>query len=74
MGVIYDKLWPLLSDKGLTTYAIRKNGIISEGALQRMRKNESVSVETISKLCQALNCQPGDIMEYIPDQPITPEK
>ena len=68
MAISYARLWPLLEARGITSYKIRQDKIISEGALQRMRKNESVSVDTISRLCAALDCQPGEIMEYIPDR------
>lgn len=44
-----------------------KEKIISEGALQNLRENKSVTIETISALCEALDCQPGDIMEYVKD-------
>jgi putative transcriptional regulator len=68
MSVKYDKLFALMKDKGITTYRIRKEKIISESALQNLRDGKSVTVETISNLCKTLGCQPGDIMEYIPDE------
>ena len=58
-----------MKETGLTTYKIRKEKIISEGALQSLRQNKSVTTDTIASLCKVLNCQPGDIMEYIPDDP-----
>jgi len=67
MPVKYDKLFTLMKEKGLTTYRIRKEKIISESALQNLRNGKSVTVDTISALCKALNCQPGDIMEYVED-------
>lgn len=65
--IVFNKLFNLMKEKNLTTYKIRKNKIINEGTLQRLRYNESVSTETIAKLCDALDCQPNDIMEYIKD-------
>ena len=65
MPIKYDKLFDLMKAKGLSTYRIRKEKIISEGALQSLRENKSVTIETITALCKALNCQPGDIMEYV---------
>ena len=53
--------------KGLTTYSISKEKIISESDLQSLREGKRVSTEKISFLCKALNCQPGDIMAYVPD-------
>lgn len=69
MGIIvYNKLLDLMEQKGLTTYKIRKGKIISESTLQKIRKNKSITTDSISSLCEVLNCQPGDIMEYVPDQ------
>jgi hypothetical protein len=56
-----------MKEKGLTTYRIRKERIISESALQNLRDGKNVTMDTISALCKALNCQPGDIMEYVDD-------
>ena len=63
--IIFDKLFDLMKEKQLSTYKIRKENIISETTLQRLRKGESVSTNTIASLCEALDCQPADIMEYI---------
>lgn len=69
MGIIvYNKLLALMEQKGLSTYKIRKDKIISESTLQKIRKNKSITTDSISSLCEVLNCQPGDIMEYVPDQ------
>ncbi len=66
MPIKFDKLFDLMREKGLTTYKIRKNKIISEGTLQKLRENGTVSTESIAALCAALDCQPGDIIEYVP--------
>lgn len=56
-----------MKEKGLTTYRIRKENIISQSALSALKNGKSVTTETIEKLCRALGCQPGDIMEYVED-------
>lgn len=59
-----------LKDAGYNTNTIRKNKLISENALQKFRENTAdISVKTLEKLCFLLNCQPGDILEYVPDKP-----
>lgn len=68
MPINYTKLFALMKERGLTTYRIRKEKIVSENALTSMRANRSVTTDTIAALCKALNCQPGDIMEYVPDE------
>lgn len=63
----YDKLFKLLEEKKITTYYIRKNKITGEATLTKLRNNEPVTTMTIDKFCALLDCQPGDLMEYIPD-------
>ncbi len=54
---------------GFTTYKIRKDKIIGEAQMQKIRTGEIASKETLNTICRLLNCQPGDILEYIPDTP-----
>ena len=56
-----------IKDKGYSTWDLRKNKLLSEGALQRLRHSEPVSWSNIEQLCKLLECQPADILEYIPD-------
>lgn len=65
--IVYNKLRLLMKEKGLTTYKIRKNNVISQRALASITHDQSITMETVNKLCAALDCQPGDILEYIPD-------
>lgn len=65
--ITYQKLFDLLSKKGKTsTYYLRQNGF-SAATVDKLRKNEIVTTETISRICALLECQPGDLMEYTPD-------
>ena len=66
--IVYDKLREKMKEQGLTTYKIRKEKIISEGTLQNIREDKRITTDAIASLCGALNCQPGDILEYIPDK------
>lgn len=65
--IIYDKLLALMEIKGLTTYRIRKEKIISESTLQNIREGKRITTDAVAALCDALDCQPGDILEYVPD-------
>ena len=56
-----------LKTKGYTTYKLRKNKIIGEAQIQKIRTGEIASKETLNTLCSLLHCQPGDILEYIED-------
>lgn len=62
----YDKLFAVMKEKHLTTYRIRKDKIISEWALQSLRKGRSVTMDTLASLCEALDAQPGDLLEFVP--------
>ena len=66
--IVYDKLLRLMEVQGLSTYRIRKERIISESTLQKIRKNKAITTDSIATLCKVLHCQPGDLMEYVPDQ------
>ena len=56
-----------LKEKGITTYKIRQEKILSESTVQKLRASKGVSWENIETLCRLLDCQPGDLMEYIKD-------
>ena len=56
-----------LREKGYSTYRLRTDKLMGEATIQKLRDNELVSWLNISMLCKLLNCQPGDIVEYIPD-------
>ena len=65
MAIKFDKLFSLMKKRGLSTYRIRKENIISQSALTSLNNDKGVTTNTINKLCKILNCQPGDIMEYV---------
>jgi putative transcriptional regulator len=54
-----------LKDRGIKTTTIRNNKLFSESTLQKFRKQLPVSWENLEMLCKLLNCQPGDIIEYV---------
>jgi len=56
-----------LRNKGYSTYTIRKEKLLSESTVQKLRNVLPVSWENIETICKLLECQPGDILEYIPD-------
>ena len=56
-----------LKARGYTTPRIREEKLIGQSYLQQIRHGELVSWKTIDTLCRLLDCQVGDIVEYIPD-------
>lgn len=56
-----------LKEKGFNTARLRKEKLLSESTIQKLRENKPISWANISTLCRLLNCQPGDIMAYVAD-------
>lgn len=56
-----------LKNAGYNTNKIRKEKIFTEAQLQQMRDNKLLTQKALNKVCFLLDCQPGDIIEYIPD-------
>lgn len=57
-----------LKDSGYSTYKLRKDKIMGEATIQKLRNSDPVSWDNISIICKLLNCQPGDILEYVEDE------
>lgn len=68
MAIVYTKLLLLLQERQISYYRLKKSADIAEGTMNHLRHNCSVSTETLNRVCRALQCQPGDIMEYIDDE------
>ena len=67
MPILYNKLFELITKRNKTQYYLRQNGI-SPSILNKLKIGKGgLDARTIEKLCRLLNCQPGDIMEYVPD-------
>lgn len=64
----FTKLWILLEKKGMKKTDLKE--VISSATLAKLGKNETVSSAIIEKICAFLDCQPGDIMEYISEEDI----
>ena len=57
----------LLKNKGYSTYRIKEEKIFNQSQLHQMRHNKLVSQDALNRLCYLLDCQPGNLLEYIPD-------
>ena len=68
MALSYKKLWVLLIEKGLKKTDLKKLCNISPPTLAKMGKNENISMEALQKICRALDCNIGDIVDYVPDE------
>ena len=63
MSVSYDKLWKLLIDRKMNRTALKNTAGISFNVLAKMGKSEPVSMESMMKICNVLNCDISDVME-----------
>lgn len=64
MKVCYDKLWKLLIDKKMKKTDLIREAKISSNILAKMGKEESVSLESIGKICSLFGCNVDDILEF----------
>ncbi len=64
MAVSYDRLWKVLIDKKMNRTDLKNAAGISFNILAKLGRNEFVSMESIYKICVALNCRVEDIMEF----------
>lgn len=64
MPIKYTKLLKMLEDRGVTSYTLKKDNIIGQATYKKIKEGGDIDTRTIAKLCEFLNCQPGDILEY----------
>lgn len=63
MAISYNKLWKLLIDKGIKKTELKTLAGVSTNVIAKLGKNDPVSMETLAKICAALNCDIADIVE-----------
>lgn len=68
MEVSYKKLWKILIDKDMKKKDLQAETGISWASVTKLSKGETVSMEVLMKVCKTLNCDIGDIMEFIPTE------
>ncbi len=65
MRISYKKLWHVLLDKNMTKQDLRKATGISTTTVQKLTKNESVGIDIILRICEKLNLQIDDVVEFV---------
>ena len=66
MPIVYKiDILKALKDKGFSTYRLRKDKLLSEGVIQSLRCNKTISLDNIAQISALLDCQPGDLLEYV---------
>lgn len=67
MRVSYRKLFEKIKKGGMTQKEFREKSSVSSASLTNMLHNQSVTIDTICRICDYFSCMPQDIMEFIPD-------
>lgn len=68
MTIGYDKLWKLLIDKKMNRTDLKNAAGVSFNVLAKMSRNEFVSLESLIKICGALDCNIGDIIDVLAEK------
>ena len=68
VAVKYDKLFHLLIDRKITNAQLAQKAGVSANIIARLKRDQYISMESIERLCVALNCGVDDILEFIPDE------
>ncbi|MCI8426794.1 MAG: helix-turn-helix transcriptional regulator [Lachnospira sp.] len=67
MTVSYKKLWHILIDKGMKKKDLEALAGINHYTMNKMSREENVTIDTIGKICIALHCKVEDIIDFLPD-------
>ena len=68
MQASYDKLWKMLIDKKMNRTELRELSGISSNVIAKMGRNEFVSMDSLAKICVALQCNIGDLVDILIDK------
>lgn len=66
MAISYNKLWKLLVDKKMSKADLRRAAEISPNTMTKLRRDEEVSMTVLKRICEYLECNIGDICDFIP--------
>ena len=66
--IVYKDIIEKLRNAGYNTNRLRKEKLLSESVIQAIRERKPITTTTINSICLMLNCQPGDIIEYVEDE------
>ena len=69
MKVSYNKLWKILIDKKMNKSDLREKTKMGPNTMAKLGRDETVSMDVMLRICEALNCDVGDIMEVLPEDP-----
>ena len=68
MGVSYKRLWKLLIDKDMKKQDLRKAAGLSASLMQKLNQNQSITTNSLVRICKVLDCQIEEVVELVPDE------
>lgn len=71
--ITYDRLWKTMKDKGVSQYKLITYYDFSRGQLSRLKHNQNVNTFTLNRLCEILDCNIEDVVEYVKEENKDPE-
>ncbi len=66
--VSYKPLWDVMDKQGITTYTLIEKYGLNPRTINNLKHNKGITVYTLERLCNILNCKPNDILEFISDE------
>ena len=72
MKVSYKKLWVLCAEKEISKAELRKRTGLSSATFTKLRKNQEVTLSVMLKIAEVMQCNVGDMMDFLPDDKVIP--
>ncbi len=63
--IVFEPLWDTMKEKNMTQYKLIKNYGFSTGTLDALRKNKSITLNTLDDICRILQCDVSDVIKYV---------
>ena len=74
MKISYNKLWKILIDRKMNNTDLREKTKMGSNTMAKLGRDETISMDVMLRICEVLNCDVGDIMEVLPEDPDDVEK
>lgn len=68
MAISYNRMWKLLIDKKMSKADLRKMADIAPNTMTKLRRDEPVNLAVLGRICDVLNCDYGDLIQYMPEE------
>ncbi len=72
--ISYEPLWNTMKQKNITTYTLIYKHNFSPYTITNLKRNKSITMHTLEKLCQILQCQAESVVIFLPDTPLEPSQ